>query len=65
MGVKVFGGKYEEDLDELPTRAGGWQEGQTLTYLIDFMNEDGKEMVQSTDLEAASRPPGTEIRVTH
>ena len=58
MGVKVFGGKYEEDLEKLPTRAGGWREGQTLAYLIDFMSEDGKEVEFRIHYQdAASNPP--------
>jgi len=42
MRVKVFGGKYDADLEKLPTRASGWREGKTLAYLIDFLGEDAK-----------------------
>ncbi|MGH8727446.1 MAG: MBL fold metallo-hydrolase [Burkholderiales bacterium] len=41
-GLKFFKGKYPEPLQELPTRAWGWREGQTLAYLIEFLSADGK-----------------------
>jgi hypothetical protein len=40
--LKFFEGTYREPLKELPTRAYGWREGQTLAYLIDFLSADGK-----------------------
>jgi L-ascorbate metabolism protein UlaG (beta-lactamase superfamily) len=40
--LKFFEGNYTEPLKELPTRAFGWREGQTLAYLIDFMSADRK-----------------------
>ena len=42
FGLKLFEGTYSEPLPELPTRASGWREGQTLAYLIDFLGADGK-----------------------
>jgi len=41
-GLKFFEGVYREPLQELPTSAWGWREGQTLAYLIDFLSADGK-----------------------
>ncbi len=40
--LKFFEGTYSEPLQELPTRAFGWREGQTLAYLVDFLSADGK-----------------------
>ena len=41
---KFFEGAYREPLPELPTRAYGWREGQTLAYLIDFLSADGSKV---------------------
>jgi hypothetical protein len=40
--IKFFEGNYDQPLPEIPTRASGWREGQTLAYLIDFLSADGK-----------------------
>jgi hypothetical protein len=40
--LKFFEGTYSEPLSELPNRASGWREGQTLAYLVDFLGTDGK-----------------------
>jgi L-ascorbate metabolism protein UlaG (beta-lactamase superfamily) len=42
FGLKFFEGSYSVPLQEVPTTAYGWLEGQTLAYLIDFMSPDGK-----------------------
>ena len=42
LHLKFYEGTYTEPLKEIPTRAGGWREGQTLAYLIDFLSADGK-----------------------
>ncbi len=39
--IKFFEGTVEQPLQQLPTKASGWVEGQTLAYLIDFMSADG------------------------
>ena len=57
-GKKFFTGKYSADLNELPTRASSWREGQTFSFLIDFMNEDGKKVdFRIHYQDAASNPP--------
>ena len=56
-GIKVMGGTYDEDLDALPTRAWGWVEGQTLAYLIDFLNPDGSVAHRVHYQDAASTAP--------
>lgn len=47
MGINIMTGAYDEDLSDLPWHAFAWKEGQTLSYLIDFLGEnDGiKEQV--------------------
>lgn len=58
MGIKVYKGQYRRDRVKLPTRAGGWREGQTLAYLIDFMSEDGMTVEFRIHYQdAASNPP--------
>jgi L-ascorbate metabolism protein UlaG (beta-lactamase superfamily) len=56
-GWKFFGGNYESDLRALPTRAGGWREGQTLAYLVDFLGEEGQVEFRLYYQDAASAPP--------
>jgi len=41
-GISFFEGDYDAPLKQLPKRASGWLEGQTLAYLIDFLGADGK-----------------------
>jgi hypothetical protein len=36
--VKLFGGSYEQPLDSLPGPVWQWKEGNTYSYIIDFMN---------------------------
>ena len=40
MGLKLIFGEIDEDLEELPWHGFGWKEGQTLAYVIDFLEED-------------------------
>ena len=44
-GLKMFRGSYHKDLQRLPRRAAGWREGQTLSYLIDFLERPGALIV--------------------
>lgn len=56
-GLKFFGGSYDTDLRALPTRASGWREGQTLSYLIDFLGPEGQVEFRIYYQDAASTPP--------
>lgn len=56
-GMKFFGGNYRADLSALPTRASGWREGQTLSYLIDFLGPKGQVEFRIYYQDAASTPP--------
>ena len=57
-GFKMFRGSYHKDLQRLPRRAAGWREGQTLSYLIDFLERpDGPIVYRLYYQDAASSPP--------
>lgn len=56
-GLKFFGGSYDTDLRALPTRASAWREGQTLSYLIDFLGPEGQVEFRIYYQDAASTPP--------
>ncbi len=57
LHLKFFEGNYDQPLSELPRRASGWVEGQTLGYLIDFLNTDGKVDFRIHYQDAASTHP--------
>ena len=57
LHLKFFEGNYEQPLKEIPRRATGWVEGQTLGYLIDFLNADGKVDFRIHYQDAASTHP--------
>lgn len=58
MGIKLYKGKLDHDLTELPRRAGAWKEGQTLAYVIDFMSADGRRVdFRIHYQDSASNPP--------
>jgi hypothetical protein len=40
LGVKLFCGEVTQNVAELPRRATGWKEGQTLAFLVDFLDGD-------------------------
>lgn len=39
MGIKLMQGKYSKPLDTLPWHAFAWREGQTLAFIIDFLDD--------------------------
>ena len=57
LGINIMTGTYEEDLTSLPWHAFGWKEGQTLSFLIDFL--DNNEVIQHRIYyqDAASQEP--------
>jgi L-ascorbate metabolism protein UlaG (beta-lactamase superfamily) len=57
LGIKMFSGSVDEDLERLPRTAYGWKEGQTLAFLIDFLDTDGHVRVRLHYQDAASNPP--------
>lgn len=57
MGVKIMGGTYDEDLESLPWHSFGWKEGQTLSFVIDFM--DGDKVAYRTYYQDSASEPGT------
>ena len=57
FGVKLFTGRIDHDLTELPWNAYGWKEGQTLAFLIDVLGADGRPILRFHYQDAASTPP--------
>jgi hypothetical protein len=57
MGIKIMGGTYEKDLTSLPWHSFAWKEGQTLSYVIDFM--DGNRVAYRTYYQDAASEPDT------
>ena len=55
--LKLFKGRFEEDLDALPRSACGWKEGQTFAYLIDVRRPDGSVAFRIHYQDASSNPP--------
>lgn len=57
LGVTLFAGDYEQPLDQLPDRASGWLEGQSLAYLIDLLGPDGEVVYRIHYQDSAAAPP--------
>lgn len=57
MGINIMTGTYEEDLESLPWHAFGWKEGQTLAYLIDFLNAKDEILHRVYYQDSASQEP--------
>lgn len=57
MGIKLLGGKVEEDLESIPWHGFGWKEGQTLAFVIDFLEDDQSIAHRIFYQDAASQVP--------
>lgn len=57
FGIKLLTGSYTEDLTELPRSTFGWKEGQTLAWLVDLLDEQGRPLYRIHYQDAASTPP--------
>lgn len=57
MGINMMSGSYTQDLEELPWHAFGWKEGQTLSYLIDFLGSQEEILHRVYYQDAASQEP--------
>jgi hypothetical protein len=57
MGMKLIFGEVSEDLQSLPWHGFGWKEGQTLAYVIDFLEEDKSIAHRIFYQDAASQQP--------
>ena len=57
LGIKMFSGSVDDDLEHLPHTAYGWKEGQTFAFLIDFLGADGHVRVRVHYQDAGSNPP--------
>ncbi|GGY41063.1 hypothetical protein GCM10011297_12590 [Bacterioplanes sanyensis] len=57
MGLKFMSGSHEQPLKSLPWHAFGWKEGQTLAFLIDFLDSDEQPVHRIYYQDAASQAP--------
>jgi L-ascorbate metabolism protein UlaG (beta-lactamase superfamily) len=57
FGIKFLTGSYDQDLTELPRSTFGWKEGQTLAWLVDLLDEQGRPLYRIHYQDAASTPP--------
>lgn len=57
FGIKFFTGRYESDLESVPTRAKQWLEGQVFAFLIDFLDGNGEVKFRIHYQDAASPLP--------
>jgi hypothetical protein len=57
FGIKIMGGEIREDLSRPPRRASGYKEGQTLAFLIDFLDPDGSVAFRIHYQDSASNAP--------
>jgi hypothetical protein len=58
VGPYHFGeGSVDQDLCELPRAAAGWLEGQTLAFVIDFLDDDGAPAFRVFYQDAPTNPP--------
>lgn len=55
--IKLYGGTQDTPRATLPSSAGGWVEGQTLAYVIDFRRADGSTALRLHYQDSASTPP--------
>ena len=57
MGIKFMGGNHDKPLSNLPWHAFGWKEGQTLAFIIDFLDDDKTVAHRIFYQDAASSEP--------
>lgn len=57
VGITMFGGSVDADQEHLPRTAYGWKEGQTLSFLIDFLDANGAVRLRLHYQDSASNPP--------
>ena len=56
-GVDLMGGEYKQDLTSLPKAFWNWKEGQTLAWLVDLLDEEGKTVYRIHYQDSASSAP--------
>jgi hypothetical protein len=65
VGPVHFGeGSIDEDQCELPRAASGWLEGQTLAFLIDFLDDTGAPTYRVFYQDAPTNPPLGHVTTT-
>lgn len=54
MGIKLMQGKHKKPLKKLPWHSFGWKEGQTIAYLIDFLDTNQQPLYRIFYQDSAS-----------
>jgi hypothetical protein len=57
LGINFMSGTYDKDLTSLPWHSFGWKEGQTLSFLIDFLDNQKNIVHRVYYQDAASQEP--------
>lgn len=55
MGIKLMQGTHKKPLKKLPWHSFGWKEGQTLAYLIDFLDTNQQPVYRIFYQDSASK----------
>lgn len=56
-GVVLFDGEVGHDLKRLPTAVWNWKTGQSLAWLVDLLDDQGRVVYRIHYQDSASRPP--------
>lgn len=56
-GIKLYKGSIEKNIKDIPTKAGDYKEGQSLSYLIDVLGENQKVVFRIFIQGSSSTPP--------
>lgn len=57
MGINIMTGSYDKDLESLPWHPFAWKEGQTLSFIIDFLADDKSILHRVYYQDAANQEP--------
>ncbi|MNJ39481.1 Beta-lactamase superfamily domain protein [compost metagenome] len=55
--IDLMGGSYQQDLKTLPKSFRNWKEGQTLAWLVDLLDENGKTVYRIHFQDSSSEEP--------
>lgn len=57
LGIKLMQGQHKNPLKSLPWHAFGWKEGQTLAYVIDFLDANNQPVYRVFYQDSANEEP--------
>ncbi len=55
--IKFGMGKIKQPLDEIPEKANKWKEGETYTFLVDFLHSENQEIDKRVFIQTSSGKP--------